>query len=98
MTKTFDEIVKEHNDFQVSQLQRQLETAFYWMGSATASAREGSLKSAAFDMTLAMQYWLDCQHIQDAFLRDIEGIDFPKMVADAIENAKKKYAEDNKDK
>lgn len=88
----------KNNNFDIEQLKRHLTSAFYWMGSATASAKEGSIKSATFDITLAMQYWIDCMHVQDRYLNDVEGLDFHAMVEEAIENARKKHVEESENK
>ena len=97
MTKTFDEIVKEHNDFQVSQLQRQLETAFYWMAKATQESREGNFRSATSSMMLATKSFIDAQHQSDLYLSDEDDIDYANIVELALAQARIDMYKESKD-
>lgn len=55
-------------------LQKELARAFEWMERATANARKGCFNSACFDMTIALQYWQNCQHYEDIYI-DCESAD-----------------------
>jgi hypothetical protein len=80
----------------LTRLQEELALAFKWMGRATKEAQKGSFNAAAYDMTVALQHFQSCQHIEDSCIDwDLfESIDWKFFTTKALAMAKQKLKEE----
>lgn len=71
-------------------LQREMTQAFKWMAKATQDAKEGDVSGATYDIAIALEYWMKCQHTQDKYLSDDENqkVDWRFFTIKAIAMAK----------
>lgn len=77
-------------------LKQNLTYAYKWMAQATASAKQGDFNSANYEMTVALQYWARCQHIQDKHIEDEESdkIHWDFISTQALNEAKQMLEKD----
>ena len=82
--------------YSLDRLQKELSRAFYWMGRATKEAQEGSFAGANTCMTIALQHWNSCQHIDDTQidLDTTDSLDWKFFTKRALIMAKKELQED----
>ena len=80
----------------LTKLQEELTLAFKWMGRATKEAQKGIFCAATYDMTVALQHFQSCQHIEDSCIDwDLfESIDWKFFTTKALAIAKQKLKED----
>lgn len=85
-------------EFFIENLQGELTRAFKLMADATEYAKKGNFKMAAYTMTTALQYWIDCQHTRDRFIsdEDAEKMHWDFFTNKALELAKKEKQEEKK--
>lgn len=82
--------------YTLDRLQKELSRAFYWMGRATQEAQEGNFSSANYCMTVALQKWANCQHIDDTEidLDTTDSLDWKFFAKRALIMAKQELQED----
>lgn len=82
--------------YTLDRLQKELSRAFYWMGRATQEAQEGSFAGANTCMTIALQHWNYCQHIDDTQidLDTTDSLDWKFFTKRALIMAKQELQED----
>ena len=80
----------------LQRLQDELTRAFKWMARATQNCQNGGFSSAVYDMTIALQHFTSCQHIDDKYVdADLfDSVDWKFFTNKALVMAKQELKKD----